>query len=191
MKTAPQYATRTFTIAAGGSVEVIRQASFVTVLESDAEFKARFDNAPEFDLEQGLTIRAPELFSRMEFRNPGAAPIVVKVGLGKGDVNDARLTISGQVTTQEAAPNSLTTGSPLSATNAATTLIAAENLLRREIIIANDGAGKVYIGTASGATAGQGLPLDAGQTMVLANTAAIYARNDSGAAVNVCVSEAA
>ena len=114
MNTAPQYATRRVTVPAGGTVEIVRTATFVTVLAADAPFRARFDNYPEFDLEQGLTLRTPNGFQRIELRNPSAGPINVTIGLGRGDVNDARLVISGQVETQEQMPELFTTGAPVS-----------------------------------------------------------------------------
>ena len=191
MNNRPQYATRAYTIPAGATVELIRSATFVTVLSATGPFKARFDDAPSFDLEQGLTIRTPNGFRRMEFTNPGASAISVKVGVGRGDVNDARLTLSGQVNTAETMPDTLTTGAPVAATNAAVTQIAATNPLRREVLAVVDtgAAGPVYIGGDAGAAAGQGIPVQPGQSLTLSTTAALYARNDTGGAVNVYVAE--
>lgn len=191
MNTAPQYATRYFLIPAGATVELVRTATFVTVLAASGPFKASFDSSPAFDLEQGLTIRTPDGFHRIEMTNKGASTISVKLGVGKGDVNDARLTLSGQVTTAESMPDTLTTGAPISAINGAVTPLASANPLRRELMAVVDAgaAGPVFIGGAAGATAGQGIPVQPGQALTLSTTAAVHVRNDTGAAVNVYIAQ--
>lgn len=189
MSERPTYATRSFTVPAGGSVEIYRQASFLTCLEANGEFEVSFDNAPRVEFEQGLTFRTPGGFDRLQIINPNASALTVRMGFGKGDVRDARLTIGGQLNMAEVMPDLLTTGAAVAAADAAVTLLAAANTARREIVVSNDGVGKIYIGGAAGAAAGEGLPLAAGATLVLETTAAVYARNDSGAAVNVAVAE--
>lgn len=185
----PTYAVRSFTIPANGSVEAIRDADFITCLEASAAFKMSLDNAPRVDFEAGLTLTTVSGFKRIEMINPTGDALTVKVGFGKGDVKDARLTLSGAVNTRVDAPGGFVTGPMISAADAATTALKAANGNREEILISNDGAGKVYICGDPAAAAGEGLPLAPGGAMVLTTAAAIYARNDSGAAVNLAVAE--
>ena len=62
---------------------------------------------------------------------------------------------------------------------------------RRELVIVCDenAAAKVYICGSAGAGAGEGLPLAPGQSLTLETAAAVYCRNDTGAAVAVAVAE--
>ena len=187
---APSYAVRAFQVPPGESIQVYRQSNFLTCLEGNIAFKVAFDGNSASDFETGLTYREARGFTQVEIINPDATTtLTVKLAFGKGDVNDARLVISGAINAKIAAPETFATGAPISATDAATTLLAAENGNRAEIIISNDGSGKVYIAGNAGAVAGEGLPVDAGGTLVLTTTAAVYARNDSGAAVPVAVAE--
>lgn len=186
----PNYKTFEFTVPAGGMHEMFRETEFLVCLNADAEFQLQIDGGSKFDFEAGLGFESHNgSFKRMEFLNPGAQAIKIKVGLGKGGVRDARQTIANVVDTKPQTPDVFTTGAPISAANAATTALVAPNPKRRELIVSNDGTGKVYLAGTSGATAGQGLPLEAGGTAVLETTAAVWARNDSGGAVPVAVAQ--
>mgnify|MGYP000152491781 CR=1 FL=1 len=185
----PTYATRQFTVPAGGSVEVYRDADFVTALEANVPFVMSMDNAPRVDFEQGLTLRTVEGFTRVEVKNESAETLTVKLGFGKGDIQDSRLTLGGTVQTQEKSPDTFTTGAQVSAADGAATALVAANADRAEVVIANDGAGKVYIAGDVGAGAAEGIPVDAGGVLVLTTSAALWARNDSGGAVAVSVAE--
>lgn len=189
--TSTSYATRTFTVAAGASVEMVRTASFLTVLEASAPFEVSFDNGPRSDIEQGITLRTYADFNRAEFINPNGDEITIKVGLGRGDVQDARLVISGAVNSKTISPGVFDTGAPVACANAAATALAAADGNRRELIMVNDqdAAGAVYIGGSAGAGVGEGLPLAPGQSLTLETAAAVYCRNDTGAAVAVAVAE--
>lgn len=187
MKRAPSYATREFEIPAGGSVSTFRQADFLTCLEATAPFRLSFDNAPRTDFQAGLTYRTAEGFQRVEIINEGATVLRVTLGFGKGDISDSRLTLGGTLSNAEDMPDTATSGAPVWAANSAITLLAAANTFRRELIMVNSGPGTIYIGGDAAAAAGEGLPLAVEQSLILNTTAAIYARNDSGAfcAVNV------
>ena len=189
MAAQPSYKTYTYTVPAGGSVQIERTANFVSCLDAQAPFHVTFDMQPETEFEAGLTFFPVETVSRVEIINKGGTENRVTLAFGKGRIEDARLTIGNQVKTAAQSPNTLTTGAPVNCGDGATTMLAADNGNRAEIMVANDGAGKVYIGGDGTAAAGQGMPLEAGGVMVLTTTAAVYARNDSGAAVAVAVAE--
>ena len=188
-KRPPTYAVRHFTIPAGASVETYRAADFLTCLGATAGFKLSFDNAPRVDFEAGLTLRTAGGFTRLEMINEGASDISITLGFGRGDIQDSRLTLGGTIGADNIAPENFAAGAPVSALNAAAKLIAAANANRREIVLVNAGAATVYIGGDAGAVAGAGLPLAGGQSLALTTSAAIYARNDTGAAVAVHAGE--
>lgn len=185
------YATRTFTVPAGGSVEQVRNAQFITVLEASAPFRITFDNGPASDIEQGITLRTVAEFSRIEIINPTSDPLAVKIGLGRGEVQDARLVISGAVNSKNLSPGVLNSGAPVACANAAVTQLAAADVNRRELILIhdNDATGPVYVGGAVGAGAGEGLPIQPGQSLTLETASAVFCRNDTGTAVEVAVAE--
>lgn len=185
----PSYATRNVTIPAGGSIQIFRDAFFVTCLDAQAPFKISFDGGPQTEFQAGLTYTPENGVRLVELVNDGASENAVSLAFGRGAIQDSRLTIGAAITTKPQSANAFATGAPISALNAAATLLAAANSNRAEILISNDGAGKLYIGGDVAALAGEGLPLDAGGSMVLTTSAAVYARNDSGAAVPVAVAE--
>lgn len=191
VKTATTYATRSFTVPANGSVEFVRTASFLTVLDASAAFEISFDNGPRSAMEAGLTLRTQDDFQRVEIINTTGSVLTVKVGLGRGDVRDSRLTLSGSIQADIVAPDVLTTGAPVAAANAAVTLLAAADANRREVLAVVDlsAGGAVYIGGDAAAAAGEGLPVQPGQSLTLTTSAAVYVRNDTGAAVNVSKAE--
>ena len=185
----PSYTTRKITIPAGGSVQIYRDAFFVACLEAQAPFRISFDGGPQTEFEAGLTYNPENGVRLVEVINTGASDNAVTMAFGRGSIQDSRLTLGASIATKVEAPNTFATGAPVSALDAATTELAVANSNRVEILIANDGAGKVYIGGDAAATAGQGLPLGPGASMVLTTAAAVYARNDSGGAVALAVAE--
>lgn len=189
MMATPSYTTRTLTIPAGGSIETYRAASFVTCLKAQAPFKIGLDGQALTDFEAGLTYSPEGGLQLVELRNPGATDNTVTLAFGKGAIQDSRLTLGGSIAANIEAPDTFTTPPPVNAADGAATLLAAANGNRAELILVNEGAGKIYIAGSAAAVVGQGLPLEVGQSMVLTTTAAVYARNDTGAAVPVAVAE--
>lgn len=181
----PSYTTRTFTIPAGETVKTFRDADFVTCLVGDAKFKIAFDNGPAVDFEQGLTYRTRDGFRDLDITNPTGAAIVVTIGMGRGDVQDSRLSLTGTIGADVVAPAVFDAGAPVSAPTAAATLLLASDGNRREALIVNAGAATVYIGGSAAAAAGEGLPLVGGQALTLATSAALYVRNDSGGPIDI------
>lgn len=96
---APTYAVRAFEIAPGASVQTYRQSNFVTCLEATDAFKIAFDGNSANDFEKGLTYRESTGFTEIQIINPSATvPLSVKLAFGKGDVQDARLVVNGEIT---------------------------------------------------------------------------------------------
>lgn len=185
----PNFATRQFTIGIDGDVSIERSADFLVCLAATGAFKISIDENPLSEFEKGLTYRSPAGFKRVRIVNTSGATLTVKMGFGKGGIQDNRLSISGEINTSEAMPDTLTTGNPVTVADASAQLIAASNPLRRELMLVNEGGGTVRIVADGAATAGQGLPLGASQSVTLQTSAAVYIRNDTGAAVNIAYAE--
>lgn len=186
------YATRDFSVAPGATVQIVRQARQVACLAASSTFRIAFDDGSESDFEAGLTYSPEAGFTRILIRNPGAQTLTVTLGIGSGSIRDARVTINAGVTlpVREVSPEILTTGAAIIAATGAATEAAAANALRREIMLVNtDAAATVYACGSATAAAGEGLPILPGQSLTLESSAAIYLRNDSGAAVAVAVAE--
>ena len=64
--TTPNYSTRSFAVPANGSIELYREAEFLTCLEATGDFKIKIDNGPSFDFEAGLSISFDRAFTRLE-----------------------------------------------------------------------------------------------------------------------------
>ena len=189
MSKAVQYVARTYTIEAGDIVEIARDSAFLTCLTSTGNFKLRFNDGSETRFEAGLTYRPASGFLKVSARNHTAQAITVTFGFGKGEITDSRVNITNAIDTNMVAPNTLATGDPVNVTTSGSALLAAANNLRREVMVINTDATAVIYVNGSFATAGQGIPVLAGQSLTLSTSAAIYARNDSGGAVSVAVAE--
>lgn len=187
MSLEPQFAVYKYTLQPGQGVTITALADFVTCLSSTTAFDIQFDGSPETTFQSGLSYDSPNLIKQTRIANNSDAAIVVEMGFGTGGIKDSRLALTGTVDTRVIAPPALTTGAPVACANAAATLIAAQDANRRELLVINDGGGKVYIGGNAGALAGHGLPLAAGAALTLAASGAVYARNDSGAPVMLAV----
>lgn len=185
------YAVRRYTIGPGETVDIVRDAGFITCLDATAAFKIRFDDGSASDFEAGLTYRPTTGFERVSLLNHNDETIVVRLGFGKGDIADARVTISAgnTLSVRELVADELDTPAPISVANGAVAALVAANDLRRELLVVSPvtAAGTVYIGGDAAAVAGQGLPLMPGQSLTLTTGAAVYARNDTGEAVALAV----
>lgn len=179
--------TSIYTIPAGAGLDIARQSDFLACLSCTANsFKVSFDNGPDTTMEAGLTFRPAGGFQLARLSNPNASAMTVQLGMGQGDIHDARASINTAQTmpTRQAAPD-VATDISVSAVNAAVTPLVVAKALRHALEIVNSGAGTVYITANPAAVAGEGLPLAAGQPATLSTVAALYLRNDSGAACNV------
>ncbi|KEP71765.1 hypothetical protein DL1_00405 [Thioclava dalianensis] len=187
------YAVRDFTVPPGATISAVRDAGFVSCLDASDKFKISFDDGTQNDFEAGLTYRPAAGFTRLAIHNPNENTLTVRLGLGKGNIADARVTISAGNTlaTRERNTDLLTTPAPVSAANGATTLLAGADDLRREIMVVSptDAGGAVFVAGSADAVSGQGVPILPGQAITLSTGAAVYLRNDTGAAVNIAVAE--
>lgn len=178
-----------YTLGVGETVQVSRKGDFVSALAATGVFQVSFDDEAPSDFASGLSYRSTQTFEKLRITNTSGAVNTVELFIGMGDVRDARLSLTGDLRVFELGHEVFGTGAPVACLTANTTLLSAANANRRELLLMNESAGKVYIGGASGALAGEGLPLDVGASMTLQTQAAVYARNDSGVTVDIAVAE--
>lgn len=186
----PNVATREIIIPANGNTGIVREAEFLTCLEASAPFRLRLDQGPQMDFEAGLGLTVAEKFQRIDFINNTAEEIRIRVALGKGDIADARLVLSGTVDTREALPDGFVGHSPVSVGQARQEQIFDTNRDRVEAILTLDAAatGPVFLTGPNGGFS-TGVPLFPGQTATLKTTGEIWAANQTGADVNVYSAE--
>lgn len=182
-------ATWIFTMQAGESQDIPQLANFLGILSTTGKIEVGLDGQPRATLEGGIAFKGLETWERTVIVNSSGSTNTVEIILGVGDYQDNRLSVSTTLTTRDASADVLTTGAAISAPNAATTALAAANPLRKTALIINTGGATVYVGGNAGATAAQGVPVLAGQSLTLDTKAALYARNDSGGALAVSVTE--
>lgn len=183
---------QTVTIAAGSVHKFHGTFDSVNVHSASGAIRVKFGAGTWTDWGGAREYIPPESFQDFAVQNPGASPVTVEFTAGNGRVRDYSVRIENtQLTTREAVPDVLTHTS-VSALANATTELAAANPLRREILIVNlDAATTVFVSGNAAAGVGEGTPVLPGQSLIWQNSAAMYARNDSGApvAVSVALSE--
>ena len=181
------YTDVTYVLPANGAEDISRFGAFVTCLAASKDFRIRVDQRNEHRFEAGLTRRKDGGFEHIRIINPHPQPITVRLGIGSGDIDDNRVTISNDagLATREQVPDVIT-GARSSCPNGQSTLILSANPLRKEAIITADGdqSGAIYIsGSGAPVSFQDGVPLLPNQAVTLTTTAAIYVRNDTGATV--------
>lgn len=188
-QTHPQYRADTLDIAPFGSVEINRQAEFLTCLEATGPFFIAFDDAPKTQFVKGLSFEATIAFSKYRVENPTDAIMTVTIGTGRGNIRDARLVLSGAVETSELSPATFTAPAPVNIAANSVAQVALANGTRKEIILRNlSTTERLWI--KSTATIGaEGLPIDGGEGVILTTTAEVYAFNGAGVAVDIAVAE--
>lgn len=89
---------------------------------------------------------------------------------------------------RERVPEVFQTNNPQTFAPGARGTLVAAHALRREVIVTNDGVKRVFLCGINSSVSGYGMPLEAGQSVTLKTTAAIYVRNeeDTPAKVHFC-----
>ncbi len=107
--------------------------------------------------------------------NAGGSPLTVTVGMAIGKVSDNRLTVTGTLATLEVKAATLDSLADVAMNNGSATLLAAADSTRRELIVTNLLANAVSgrVGD-SGVGAANGVELQAGDSITLTTTAAVY-----------------
>ena len=179
-------------VAVGATHRITRRGDFFHAITANQPFSVAWDDGAPTAFFAGLTYETPDdaSFNEVLIENTGDAELNIELGIGAGGVRDGRLTLTGEIGTRKRTPEVFETPLPVSAVNGAVTTLVGINSKRNEIIVVNaDAAATVYVTGLSSALAGQGLPLQAGQSLTLETTAAVRVRNDSGNAVQISFAE--
>lgn len=90
-------------LKAGETYTLNNPFNFFRCLSSTGNFKVAWSsNQMETDFYEGLQAHFATVLPYVQFFNPSSAPITLKVGLGIGDFDDSRLSITGAVQTYSA-----------------------------------------------------------------------------------------
>lgn len=146
-------------IVAGNSLfEVANPYNFFRCLEANHNFQVAWSSAiGKTDFSAGLRAKFEDVLPSAIIFNPEPTPLVVRIGLGIGDIDDSRLTVSGTVQTQPAQYSNFSAQTITIASGQAIVPAAQKN------VIQNTGANIMYIG-GSGT---DGLQLLSGNTIDL------------------------
>lgn len=140
------YKEFTFTLPAGGVYTLNNPYNFCRCLESTGKFKVAWSsNQMDTDFNQGLQAKFDTVLPYVQFFNPSGAPIVISVGLGIGDFDDSRLSVSGVVYTEPAQYAAFAVQQYTFPASGVLTIPAAQR-----VIIQNTSSSNVYIGAANG-----------------------------------------
>jgi hypothetical protein len=152
------YSEHEITVAGNSFYELSNPYNFFRCLEANHNFQVAWSSAiGKTDYSAGLRAKFEEVLPSVLIFNPVATPLTVKIGLGIGDIDDSRLTVSGTVLTQPAQFNTFVAQTLTISGGQAIISPAQKN------IIQNTGSNIMYIG-GSGT---DGLQLLAGTTIDL------------------------
>lgn len=184
----PKYQEFAFTLAAGAERSIFADCSVIACLEADADFEIGFDGGSKTVFKKGLSYRAGAIIRSIEVLNTSGSTNAITLAIAKGDIRDARLVLSGGLSTTPAGGDFIGGNAVVTATAAANVQVLAENLVRREAGIKNTGTETVWIRTGT-ATAAAGHPLGAGETLVLSVKTELRAYNASATNCDLAVWE--
>lgn len=166
---------RNFTIAAGAEVVVQGVGTFIGVLSvsdttQELEIKGVNEGGQEIlsaRLLQGERIILDRTYNQLRIKNPGAASVSIDVLVGTGRFESGRLT--GAVSVD--VPGTLTANTKLTVAGVPVVQTIAANAARKNIMIKADSAnaGLIWVG----GVVDDGIPLAAGENIVLDGTAAV------------------
>lgn len=146
---------------------------------SVADLTVRFDDSAPVLMFEGMGFR--RYYSRVQFESATGQAIRVLVGFGS--VFDARATVSSLTLNTTIAPgNTFKDGAAVTCAVSAATQLLAADADRLYALIKNPSSNTLtmWIGT-SGVNNSSGYPLEPGESIPIATTAALYAYNADGA----------
>lgn len=191
----PAYLELSYTIPAGGREEVFQVFNYfrpISVTGGALALKFGDQGIETPFAGQGIGLRCEDVFNRLTLINIGGTSMTITIALAYGFVNDDRLNVSGTVTVagnvnvNPAA--AFTTSAAVSVLTTATTQVLAANTSRKEAIISNYAANNTVIRVGDG-TAGEGIEVSIGGSLILSTTAAISVYNPSGSTISIGVAE--
>jgi len=184
------YQVHGLTLAAGEWVQLDITGEYIGCIKSNAAFKVGADDNTPQPMEQGLTFRtvAGESFTSIQILNTSASSNSIELAVGEGQITDARLSLTADLTLS--ANNGISDLIDISIAAGVSAQVAAVNLNRREILIQNlSGNTSLFRVGATTAASARGVELMPGQTLTLETTAEIWAFNSDAGAQSLAVVE--
>jgi hypothetical protein len=146
------------------------------------DLQVRFDDGELVPMYEGVGFR--RYYREISLYSATGQSVIVLAGFGS--VFDGRATANVNVTATVAAGNTLNNGGDVSALAGAATQLLAADASRTYALICNVSTNTLTVRIGSSAVAAAtGVPLEPGETLALATTAAIYAYNAGGSAVTI------
>ncbi len=148
-----------------------------------ADLYVRFDDGERVPFPQGVGIR--RYYQSFELESATGQNLVALAGFGS--VVDGRASVTGLTLNTQIAPgNTLDDGGDVSCGATAATQLLAADADRMYALIKNPSTNTVTVRVGTSAVAAaSGVPLEPGETLPLATTAAIYAYNPDAGAVTI------
>lgn len=171
------------TLTAGVPQRFGVEGDYVHVITAPVtDLTLRFDNGEKVPMYEGVGFR--RYYKEIELESATGQSVIVLAGFGS--VFDGRATANVNVTATVAAGNTINNGGDVATVSGAATQLLAADTTRTYALIGNASTNTVTvrIGTAT-VDATHGIPLEPGETLSIATTAAIYAYQASGGAVTV------
>ena len=180
-----------YTISAGQRQAINSYGRFITLLENSVSTgpTLSINKQRGGELPAGISVELPSLerFNSIDLVNETGSPQTVKVVISNGQIYDSRFVASAAIPVKS---GGALTSSVATVTNGAAAAIAsAADTNKKEVIIQNnDAVNEVWVGGADvdPATA-KGTKVAAGGTAILTTSAAVYAKNASGADVDISI----
>lgn len=148
------------------------------------DLKCRFDDGEQVPIYEGVGFR--RYYKTVELQSATGQSVVMLVGFGS--VFDGRATANVNVTATVAAGNTVNNGGDVNVTHSTRALLLAADTTRTYAVIANPSTNTVTVRIGSVTVNNvTGIPLEPGESLPLATTAAVYAYNPDGA-VDVTIS---
>jgi len=146
------------------------------------DLTVRFDAGEKVPMYEGVGFR--RYYREIELESTTGQSVIVLAGFGS--VFDGRATANVNVTATVAAGNTFNVGGDVATVSAAATLLLAADALRTYALIGNVSTNTVTVRIGPAAVAAAtGIPLEPGETLSIATTAAIYGYQASGGAVTI------
>jgi hypothetical protein len=181
----------TSTLAANEELTLQVPGRQVVCLASTGTFSIKLGDEGAFgDFAAGLTrtlADADSDFGAVRIRDTSGASNTIQLSIGFGDVRDSRLNLTAPIDINGA--DTIVTAVDVSAADEATTQIVAASSGRFGVELTNLSTTVTLRIGDSNAAAGRGVELAPGETRLIRTSAALFAYNPSGAAVDVGVME--
>lgn len=131
----------TIKIAAGGVYKLDSPFNVCKCMSANQKFKVAWSTSTgKTDFAEGWKVRFPQMIPYVQIFNTGATDLIVTLGLGRGDIDDSSMVISGTVYTNPAPYTAFTATTVAISSGIATIPVSAHTILQ------NTSSNIMYIG---------------------------------------------